>query len=69
MIKDSGERREFETGAVRDMAEGKGRFDLMPLCEVAKLFGKKAVNAYLTSKQIDDNGITESFISFFNRIK
>ena len=39
MIKDSGERREFETGAVRDMAEGKGRFDLMPLSEVAKLFG------------------------------
>ena len=40
MIKDSGERREFETGAVRDMAEGKGRFDLMPLSEVANLFGK-----------------------------
>lgn len=39
MIKDSGERREFETGAVRDMAEGKGRFDLMPLSEVADLFG------------------------------
>lgn len=38
MIKDSGERREFETGAVRDMAEGKGRFDLMPLSEMADLF-------------------------------
>lgn len=31
MIKDSGERREYETGAVRDMAEGKGRCDLLPL--------------------------------------
>lgn len=30
-IKDSGTRRKFETGAVRDMAKGKGRFDLMPL--------------------------------------
>lgn len=40
MIKDSGERREFETGAVRDMAEGKGRFDLMPLSEMANLFGE-----------------------------
>ena len=40
MIKDSGERREFETGAVRDMAEGKGRFDLMPLSEMADLFYK-----------------------------
>lgn len=30
-IADSGERREFESGAVRDMQEGKGRCDLMPL--------------------------------------
>jgi len=29
-IKDSGSRREFGTGAVRDMAIGKGRFDLLP---------------------------------------
>ena len=35
IIKDSGDRTEFETGAVRDMREGKGRCDLMPL-EVAK---------------------------------
>lgn len=31
MIKDSGKRREFSTGAVRDIQEGKGRCDLMPL--------------------------------------
>jgi hypothetical protein len=30
MIKDSGTRREFETGSVRDAQEGKGRFDLIP---------------------------------------
>jgi len=30
-IKDSGDRTEFKTGAVRDMREGKGRCDLMPL--------------------------------------
>ncbi len=30
IIKDTGNRREFETGAVRDMAEGKGRYDLLP---------------------------------------
>jgi hypothetical protein len=29
-LKDSGARREFTTGAVRDVAEGKGRFDLLP---------------------------------------
>lgn len=34
-IKDSGTRREFDTGAVRDIQEGKGRCDLMPLREVA----------------------------------
>mgnify|MGYP006896615155 CR=1 FL=1 len=31
MIKDSGTRREFATGAVRDIQEGKGRCDLLPL--------------------------------------
>ncbi len=30
-ILDSGHRREFESGAVRDIAEGKGRCDLLPL--------------------------------------
>lgn len=30
-ILDSGERRTFDTGAVRDIQEGKGRCDLMPL--------------------------------------
>lgn len=35
MIKDSGTRREFESGAVRDIQEGKGRCDLMPLDAVA----------------------------------
>ena len=29
-VQDSGERRQFETGAVRDMRTGKGRFDLIP---------------------------------------
>ena len=36
-IKDSGNRREFETGAVRDIQEGKGRCDLMPLDVVAEI--------------------------------
>ena len=38
-ILDSGNRREFSTGAVRDMAEGKGRMDLLPwsaIMEVSK---------------------------------
>ena len=35
-IKDSGTRREFSTGAVRDIQEGKGRCDLMPLDVIAE---------------------------------
>lgn len=31
MIQDSGNRREFESGAVRDIADGKGRCDLLPI--------------------------------------
>lgn len=37
MIKDSGERRSFDTGAVRDIQEGKGRCDLMPLGVAARI--------------------------------
>ena len=37
VIKDSGERTQFETGAVRDMHEGKGRFDLLPMCVLMRL--------------------------------
>ena len=37
-IKDSGERMEFETGAVRDIQKGKGRCDLMPLDVVAEYY-------------------------------
>lgn len=38
-IKDSGSRHEFESGAVRDIQEGKGRCDLMPMDVVAQLLG------------------------------
>lgn len=38
MIKDSGDRREFDTGAVRDMQKGKGRCDLLPLRVVNTLY-------------------------------
>ena len=37
MLKDSGNRREFESGAVRDMQEGKGRCDLLPAVALLRL--------------------------------
>lgn len=40
MIQDSGERREFDSGAVRDISEGKGRCDLLPLDVVSFYFNR-----------------------------
>lgn len=48
-IKDSGERREFETGAVRDIQEGKGRCDLLPLDVVAEVLGGGGDNCFPNS--------------------
>lgn len=52
-IKDSGERTEFESGAVRDMHEGKGRCDLLPLDVVSTCMGDTiifAINLFLESE-------------------
>lgn len=38
-ILDSGNRREFESGAVRDSADGRGRCDLLPLDIIGDYFG------------------------------
>lgn len=40
MIQDSGNRREFNSGAVRDIQEGKGRCDLLPLDVISLLADK-----------------------------
>jgi hypothetical protein len=44
-ILDSGARREFDTGAVRDIAEGKGRCDLLPLDVVGELLESPAIES------------------------
>ena len=52
IVKDSGERQKFETGAQRDVQSGKGRFDLLPchaVTRLAQLFENGAV------KYGDDN--------------
>ena len=55
-IKDSGERAEFSTGAVRDIQKGKGRCDLMPLDVVA---------VYLA----DDNGREDKVLDCIYRFQ
>lgn len=50
LLPDSGERRQFESGAVRDIAQGKGRCDLMPLGVIAKWLNHEClfmINEYL----------------------
>jgi hypothetical protein len=44
-VKDSGQRQNFDTGAVRDVQDGKGRYDLLPfhaIERVAHIFEKGA---------------------------
>ena len=48
-ILDSGDRTEFESGAVRDMHEGKGRCDLLPLDVIGDLFNDGADDVYKSS--------------------
>jgi hypothetical protein len=42
-LKDSGARRDFGTGAVRDIADGKGRCDLLPLYQVATILNDEII--------------------------
>lgn len=43
-ILDSGDRTQFPSGAVRDMREGKGRFDVMPLEVVAEMMHDSVIH-------------------------
>jgi hypothetical protein len=66
-IKDSGSRREFETGALRDMGENKGRFDLLPWTAIselaqhcengAKKYGERNIDKGLPINSLIDSGI------------
>ena len=65
MIKDSGNRRKFNTGAVRDMAEGKGRMDLLcwdAVIEVSKHCenGAKKYGEHNVDKGIPTNSLCDS---------
>lgn len=53
-ILDSGERREFESGAVRDMVEGKGRCDLMPL-DIVAYIAKMDIDFYRGKLEKDED--------------
>ena len=65
-IKDSGNRREFESGAVRDMADGKGRCDLLPLEQVSALldFNTVIYNIYQYQQTKDIDYIADAIKDF-----
>lgn len=65
MILDSGNRREFETGAVRDMQEGKGRMDLLPWAAIMEVSrhceaGAKKYGEHNVDKGIPTNSLCDS---------
>ena len=62
-IKDSGNRTEFATGAVRDLQQGKGRFDLMPLDAVENLLWAYERGNYAAS------GMFSDVIAYINKFK
>ena len=62
-IKDSGNRTEFATGAVRDIQQGKGRFDLMPLDAVENLLWAYERGTLTASCMISD------VIEYINKFK
>lgn len=64
-IKDSGNRREFDTGAVRDMAEGKGRMDLLPWAAIMEISkhcenGAKKYGEHNVDKGIPTHSLCDS---------
>lgn len=70
-IKDSGERTSFDTGAVRDMHTGKGRFDLLPWHAIHDVAKHCEEGALKYGERNVDRGIPQhSFIdSAFRHLK
>lgn len=72
-ILDSGNRREAGTGSVRDVAKGKGRFDLTPLNVVGRILGRedafvlKPIELYKRSG--DTNELINSIKAFIQNEK
>ncbi len=64
-LKDSGKRRQFETGAVRDIQEGKGRCDLMPLDVIGDMIGSKELRFIECFKETGNEEMLERAILYF----
>ena len=61
-IKDSGNRTEFSTGAVRDIQEDKGRFDLAPIGVIARFYPMEARSVLDRINLFMETGNTEPLL-------
>lgn len=71
VIEDSGDRTAFDTGAVRDMHEGKGRLDLLPCSAILELskhcengalkYGERNVDKGIPQHSFIDSGLRHLF--------
>lgn len=59
-MKDSGQREEFSTGAVRDSREGKGRYDLIPVIALKRVAAVYEKGASKYSARNWETGINQS---------
>ena len=57
-LQDSGQRRHFDTGAVRDISEGKGRCDLLPACTDKEIIKAKEHFEYGIKSDIFSEPVT-----------
>jgi hypothetical protein len=67
-LKDSGSRRKFDTGAVRDIDENKGRCDLLPLSIVGELLSESKGENVIRYRKCDKIlGNIDSFVRTGNK--
>ena len=64
-ILDSGERTEFSTGAVRDVQEGKGRCDLLPLGEIADIMASEEIREIEMFRKTGDKVYLQRSLDMF----
>lgn len=65
-LKDSGIRRQFESGAVRDSADGRGRCDLLPLDIVAELLNMYRIDNENPDELHDIEGDVHEILTSIN---
>lgn len=68
VILDSGERRQFETGAVRDIQEGKGRMDLTPIDIIGAILEDNVLFSIGEFTKTGDKCYLADAIGYFNNI-